>query len=68
MSEKDPEFKRGRRAAVVILGGLAVGAVLSGSAAVADPDTPIRDQFSAAYVAGPAAELAPNTVQIVLGD
>ncbi len=67
-SKKDTGTKRGRRAAVVVLGGLAAGAVLSGGATVADPSASVHDQFQAAYVAGPAQYEDSLINQIVLGE
>jgi hypothetical protein len=67
-SEKDTDRKRGRRAAAVVLGGLAAGAVLSGGAAAADPAGSVHDQFASAYVAGSAPAEKCLIVQIVLGE
>ena len=67
-SEKDTGTKRSRRAAVVILGGLAAGAVLSGGATVADPTASIHDQFRSGFVAGPAQHEESLVIQIVLGE
>lgn len=66
-AEKETENKRGRRAAVVILGGLAAGAVLSG-APTTDTATSIHDQFQSAYVAGSAHTGENLVIEIVLGD
>ncbi|WIM94996.1 hypothetical protein ACTOB_007057 [Actinoplanes oblitus] len=67
-SEKDTGSTRARRAAVVILRGLAAGAVLSGGAAVADPAPSVHDQFQSAFVAGAAQSDDGLSLQIVLGE
>jgi hypothetical protein len=66
-SEKETGKKNGRRAAVVIAGGLAAGVILGG-APTAEPAPSIHDQFQSAYVAGSAPTVDSVGVQIVLGE
>ncbi|MDY7086574.1 MAG: hypothetical protein SYR96_15845 [Actinomycetota bacterium] len=64
MSESDHDGQRGRKTVAVVLSGLAAGALLG--AAAADPETSIKEQFNAAYAAGPAGPVV-NEPQIILG-
>ena len=56
-----------RRNAAVLLGALAVGAVLSAAMGVTAEDTPIGDQFRSAFTPGTVRALECNT-QIVVSD
>lgn len=71
MSDKETGSKPGRRSAVVLMGGLAAGAVLGatlGAAALAaEQNTSISEQFTTAFTPG-VAQVEGVQASIVVGE
>jgi hypothetical protein len=67
MSETGAASSRHRRSAVVLLGGLAAGAVL-GAALSTNTDQPISEQFRDAFTPGVAEPAAYRPESIVISD